>query len=175
MEAREPMDEQALQIGLLMEAAQAQQAAIEASLHSWREHLRGLDEVVREALRVALVQELQGVAAAAASARQALQKAARAASVRSAGWAIAVTTSCCAALLMLSASLLPSAQELADLRAQRERLEQDLARLRRQGAGIELRRCGAAQRLCVRVDRTAPAYGERADYFVVPEASGPGS
>jgi hypothetical protein len=32
---------------------------------------------------------------------------------------------------------------------------------------MELRRCGDAQRLCVRVDRSAPAYGAGADFFIV--------
>ena len=43
----------------------------------------------------------------------------------------------------------------------------DIARLTQQGGHVELRRCGAARRLCVRVDRGAPMYGEAADYLVV--------
>jgi len=32
---------------------------------------------------------------------------------------------------------------------------------------VQLRHCGAARRLCVRVDRGAPLYGEAADFLVV--------
>jgi hypothetical protein len=32
---------------------------------------------------------------------------------------------------------------------------------------LDVRTCGASARLCVRVDRNAPAYGPGADYLVV--------
>ena len=40
-------------------------------------------------------------------------------------------------------------------------------RLEQQGGRIDWRHCGEAARLCVRVDRKAPTYGEKADYYVV--------
>ena len=43
----------------------------------------------------------------------------------------------------------------------------NIAALERQGGRIEWRRCGEKARLCVRVDRKAPPYGDRADYYVV--------
>ena len=42
-----------------------------------------------------------------------------------------------------------------------------IARLRREGAAVDLKRCGPERRLCARVDRTAPRYGEAADYLVL--------
>ena len=43
----------------------------------------------------------------------------------------------------------------------------EVARLKAQGALVELRRCGIAQRLCVRVDRKAGAFGEGGEFLVV--------
>jgi hypothetical protein len=63
--------------------------------------------------------------------------------------------------------LLPSQSELATLRSKRDELASNVARLEQRGGRIDLRRCGGTDRLCVRVDRKAPVYGEAADYFVI--------
>jgi hypothetical protein len=62
---------------------------------------------------------------------------------------------------------LPSAADIGALRARRDELSSNLSRLEQQGARIEWRRCGEASRLCIRVDRKAPAYGERGDFLVI--------
>ena len=69
--------------------------------------------------------------------------------------------------LALAWWLLPSAAEIAALRASRDQLSADIARLRREGAAVDLKRCGPERRLCARVDRAAPRYGEAADYVVL--------
>ncbi len=56
---------------------------------------------------------------------------------------------------------------MSALRAQRDELAAGIARLQAAGGRIEWRRCGATQRLCVRVERTAPAFGDHADFLVV--------
>jgi len=63
--------------------------------------------------------------------------------------------------------LLPSERELSALRARRDELSENIARLQRRGALLEVRTCGQRGRLCVRVDRSAPAYGPSADYLIV--------
>ena len=63
--------------------------------------------------------------------------------------------------------MLPSRAEIEGLRAARTELSASLARLAQQGGRMQLRRCGAAARLCVRIDRGAPLYGESADYAIV--------
>jgi hypothetical protein len=63
--------------------------------------------------------------------------------------------------------LLPSPNEITALRATRDDLASAVARLEQRGARVDLRRCGGTNRLCVRVDRKAPAYGEAGDYLVV--------
>ncbi|MGH8327807.1 MAG: hypothetical protein ACRET2_13715, partial [Steroidobacteraceae bacterium] len=63
--------------------------------------------------------------------------------------------------------MLPSRSEVAALRARRDALAANIARLQQRGGSVDLRRCGARARLCVRVDRDAPAYGADADYLIV--------
>jgi hypothetical protein len=62
---------------------------------------------------------------------------------------------------------LPSPAQIAALRSQHAQLAAAVARLSGGGGRIDLRRCGDASRLCVRIDRHAPAYGEQSDYLIV--------
>ena len=64
-------------------------------------------------------------------------------------------------------STMPSGPEIGALRARRDELAASVAALEQRGGRIEWRRCGAAARLCVRVDRSAPTFGEKADYYIV--------
>lgn len=63
--------------------------------------------------------------------------------------------------------LLPTRAEIEGLAARRDELSANIARLARQGGNVEFRRCGAEQRLCVRIERGAPAYGATGDFLVV--------
>jgi hypothetical protein len=53
------------------------------------------------------------------------------------------------------------------LRMRRDEMMMSIGMLERQGGLIQWRRCGEKARLCVRVDRKAPPYGDDADYYVV--------
>jgi hypothetical protein len=70
-------------------------------------------------------------------------------------------------LLLLLSWWLPAPGQIAALRAEQEQLATSVARLTASGGRIDLRHCGDSARLCVRVDRRAPAYGEQSDYLVV--------
>ena len=68
-----------MKLGLVMEAAQAQQGMAASALERLREHTAGLDAVVREEIRATLIEELQALEAESrrtAAALQALQRAA---------------------------------------------------------------------------------------------------
>ena len=68
-----------MKLGLVMEAAQAQQGMAASALERLREHTAGLDSVVREEIRATLIEELQALEAESrrtAAALQALQRAA---------------------------------------------------------------------------------------------------
>jgi hypothetical protein len=161
------LEDETLRLGLLMEAAQAQQATAASALDRLREHTAGLDAIVREEIRATLLEEIRSLAEDTRCAGEALRCLARAANLRLAAWS--------AAMLALSALIpcaiagwwLPSPAEIAALGAAREQLAANVARLAQQGGRADLRHCGSAHRLCVRIDRSAPPYGDAADFRVV--------
>jgi hypothetical protein len=167
MSANPNLSPAALQAGLLMEGAQAHQAMVTENLQRLQAHIRDLDAVVRDEIRRTLLEELHAVSDESRRAAQALQRAGRAAASRLGvlGCVIALLTNLIPAGVMLY--LAPSPAELGSLRAQRADLESALARLRQEGARAEWGRCGEERRLCVRVDRKAPHFGEQADYAIV--------
>lgn len=161
------LDEEPMKLGLLMEAAQAQQRLGHESLERLAAHTRELEAIVRDEIRRTVAEELGSIAGESRRAAESLQRLRRAANVRVLLWTVTIATACSAIAMGEAWWLLPSQREMADLRAQREVLAANIARLREQGGALELRKCGARGRLCVRVDRHAPAYGANADYLIV--------
>jgi hypothetical protein len=100
-------------------------------------------------------------------AAKALRKVRRVGVLRGALWSLGLALLCALIPVGVARWVLPSPAELAALRAKRDELNSNLQRLQQLGGRVEWRRCGEAGRLCVRVDRKAPAYGEKADYVVV--------
>jgi hypothetical protein len=161
------MDDATMRLGLLMEAAQAQQKASEVAVEQLATLSREIDNLVREELRRAFAEEFQALGLAGRRATEALHAVRRAASLRIASWSVAVAGICSMIPVAVAWSVLPSRSELVRLRAERDQLVSSVGRLQQYGALIDLRRCGAASRLCVRIDRKAPTYGEQSDYFVL--------
>ncbi len=156
-----------MKFGLMLESVQAQQKSVEDHLDRLQAHTRGIDGIVREEIRRTLVEELQSVTAETDCAVAALQGLKRAANLRATLFSIGVTAASAACSSAAAWWVVPSQHEIASLRAERAALSADIARLNQEGARIDWRRCGAARRLCVRVDRQAPAYGRQADYSIV--------
>ncbi len=154
------MDDGTVKIGLLLEAAESHQASAAAALEALRAHAAGLDLVVREEIRATLVEELQGLQEHCTQAAGSLRALTRHANRRLAALGAVVVLLASTIPLTLAWWLLPGPAEIAALRASRVQLSADLERLRREGGAIDLKRCGAAQRLCARVDRAAPRYGD---------------
>ena len=161
------MEDDTLKIGLLMEAAQAQQSLAETVLEKLKQHMSALDDVVRDEIRHALVEELQVLGNESQRAAQSLRRLGRAANARLALWSIGLTLLCTAIPMCGQWWLIPSQNEIAALRLRRDALAANLTSLEERGGRIDLRRCGGTDRLCVRVDRKAPAYGDAGDYLVV--------
>lgn len=156
-----------MQCGLLLESAQAQQRSVEQSLELLKAHTRDLDAVVRDEIRRTLIEEMQALSAESHRATAALRAMGRAASLRASLWSLA-----CASVSALIPGVLlwwsmPSAAELSALRERRDALAASVAHLESQGGRAVWRHCGEPQRLCVRIDRSAPAYGEGGDFLVV--------
>ena len=156
-----------MKVGLLMESAQVHQKLAEGQLEKLRAHTADLDAVVRDEIRRTLVDELQMLTAETTRATRALQKLRSGAAWRGMMLSLAGAMLCSGIPIALACWALPSPADIATLRARREELAASIARLEQQGGRIDWRRCGEARRLCVRVDRRAPSYGEKADYFVI--------
>ena len=161
------MDDATMKFGLLMESAQAHQRLAETHLEKLRAHTQDLDGVVRDEIRRTLTEELQMLASESNRCAQALQRIRHGAGLRGALWSVAIAVLCTATPLVIMRWTLPSENEIAALRARRDELAASVAALERKGGRIDWRHCGETSRLCVRVDRKAPTYGERADFYVV--------
>ncbi len=160
-------DDVTMKFGLLMESAQAHQKLADAHLEKLRAHTRDLDGIVREEIRRTFIEELQALTEESKRAAQALQGMKRAANIRGLLWTVVAAILCTAIPSVFAHWLLPSASEVASLRAERERLTSSVTRLEQQGGRVDWRHCGDAARLCVRIDRSAPSYGDKADYYIV--------
>jgi hypothetical protein len=160
------MDGETLKFGLLMESAQAHQKLAETHLEKLRAHTQDLDGVVREEIRRTLIDELQALTAESNRAARALQGMKHAANMRAAAYCIGVAILCTAICSGIARWALPSASEIAALRAKRDQLAASVWRLEQQGGRVDWRRCGEAARLCVRVEHRLPAYGATADYYI---------
>lgn len=150
-----------------MEAAQAQQRLSQESLERLALHTRDLDIMVRDEVRRTVAEALEDVASESRCAIESLQRMRRAANVRTLLWTVSITMICSGVAMGEAWWMLPSQSEIAALRFRRDALAANIARLDQRGGMLDVRRCGARARLCVRVDRTAPAYGPGADYLVV--------
>ena len=161
------MDDTTMKLGLLMEAAQAQQKAAESSLRKLKAATSELVGVVRDEVHRVVLEELHALSADSKRASDALHAARRAASLRTLLWSVGMTVLCSAIPLSLACWIIPSRSEIEALRARHDELIAKIANLEQRGGRIDLRRCGDGSRLCVRVDRKAPTYGEQSDYLIV--------
>jgi hypothetical protein len=154
-------------LGLLMETAHSHQDLIDGSLKQLQAHTAGLDEVVRDEIRRVLTAELAELMDESARAAEMLRGLARAATVRVAWWSALIGVVPGGLVASLLWWWLPSPGQIAALRAEHERLAASVAHLADSGGRMELRHCGDASRLCVRIDRGAPVYGEQSDFRIV--------
>ncbi len=161
------VDDDTMKFGLLMESAQAHQRIAEAHLEKLRTHTQDLDGVVRDEIRRTLVDELKSLTTETDRAAQALRAMKQTADRRGLLWNLGIAALCAAVPCAIAHYVLPSRAEVDSLRQRRDALTQNLQELERRGAKLDLRTCGAQLRLCVRVDRKAPAFGDESDYYVV--------
>ena len=160
------MDQDSVKLGLLMEAAQTHQKLAEAAIEKLSEHTQALEAVARDQIQRALVGALQTVHAEVQGATEALQKIKRAANARLTLWTLGLTAISAGIALFVAWWALPTPAEIARLRTERDELASNIAVLSQRGARADLRRCGTGH-LCVRVDLSAPRYGESSDYMVI--------
>ena len=156
-----------MNFGLLMESAHAHQKLAESHLERLRAHTQDLDGVVREEIRRTLGEELAELTAESERAAEALRRMKRAADLRGLLWA--AESPCCATAIpgafMHWACRPPAKSPRCDSAVTSFSRERSAARRERRPGGLAaLRRYGAA--LCSG-RQSAPAYGDKGDYFVV--------
>jgi len=161
------MEEQSAKLGFLMEAAASHQNVAENVLRQLAAHTQDLEAVVRGEIRRALAEELQAFSSETHDAIAGLRAVRRSVTLRVGAWNLAVVVLSGLAFLGAGWMMLPSRTEMARLRERRDELSGAVAQLEKQGGRIDLRRCGESRRLCVRVERQAPAFGVAADFYVV--------
>lgn len=149
-----------------MDAHGLQQLA-EHSLLRLESHTAGLDEIVREEIRRAFVNECGALVEQAHLASEALAHLQRSARGHFGALSLLTVILSVAGVLLLAGGWLPSPRESARLRAEQASLAGSIAELSRLGGQMQMRRCGPEERLCIRVDLKAPTYGATGDFLVV--------
>jgi hypothetical protein len=161
------MDQETMKMGLLMEAAQTQQRLADSSLRKLKVQASELTVAVADEVRRALAGELQTLTSDTRAASDALRGLRRGVGLRLGLLSLALSALCTALALAVASWVLPSRSELAVLRARHDEYAAAIAALERAGGRVDLRRCGDQQRLCVRIDRRAPAYGASGEFLIV--------
>ena len=168
-ERSQPVGDETMKFGLLMESAQAHQKLAETHLTKLLAHTQGLDDVVRDEIRRTLIEEFKALTGESERTSRAMLAIKRAARVRSVAWNLSIALLCAVVPGVVAHFAWPSKSEIAALRARREALAQNVAELERRGGRGDWRQCGSAARLCVRVDRKAPVYGKKGEEYLVVE------
>jgi hypothetical protein len=149
------------EIGRMLETVHAQQSQMHGMLATLDSRARDFDSTLVEAVQRAFTD------AAGLRATEKLTQVHRATGLHFARWSLAIVSACALVPTALSWMLMPSRSQLIQARQTADQLAAQVALLSREGGRIDLRRCGEASRLCVRVDRKSPFYGENADYMVL--------
>ena len=149
------------ELGRVLETVHAQHSQIHGMLATLDTRSRDFDSAMGEAVQRAFMD------AAGLRAAEKLSQIHRATGMRFALWSFGIVSACSLVPTVLTWMLMPSRSQLMQARQSLDQLSAGIARLSREGGRIDLRHCGEANRLCVRVDRKAPFYGEGADYAVI--------
>jgi hypothetical protein len=160
------MDQDSVKLGLLIEAAERHQKLADAAISQLDEETRGLVAAMRDQIHRAVIEEMKIVRVETQGAVEALQRVKRAANARVTLWTLGLTAIWTSVALLVAWWVLPTPTEIARLRTERDELTSNLTVLNQRGARADLRRCGTGH-LCVRVDMSAPRYGDQRDYFVI--------
>jgi hypothetical protein len=148
-------------LGRVLETVNAQQAQIHGVLATLDTRARDLDSTLGAAVQRAFMD------AAGLRAAEKLSQIHRATGMRFALWSFGIVSACSLVPTVLTWMLMPSRAQLLQARQNLDQLSAGIAQLSREGGRIDLRHCGEANRLCVRVDRKAPVYGVNSDYAVL--------
>lgn len=156
-----------MKLGLLLESAHAHQTLAEGVLEKLKSHVGELAGIAREEIRATMLEELNALGEDSRRAAETLRRLRYVADLRMVLWTLAMAALSCAVPMGAAFWLFPSRNEVVVLSARRDALEAAVERLKAEGGQMEWHRCGAAQRLCVRVDRKAGVFGETGDFLIL--------
>ena len=156
-----------LEVGLLLETVQSQQRLAGETLAQLGEQLQSLERGVRADVAHAAREAFLELSAEADAVSTQLLGLRRAIGMRAALWSAAAALASAAVTVLAVRLLVPSVAQIDALRVRRALFAADVRRLREYGGSVELRRCGARGRLCVRVQRTGPVFGAHGDFLLV--------
>src|SRR5215472_1062165 len=122
------MEDLTMKVGLLMEAAQSQQALVSSALEQLREHTGSLDTVVRDEIRTTLIEELHALSDDSRRAAETLGRLQRAAGLRTASWGFAIIVFATTIPLFIVREILPSSSDIASLRITQDQLQTTIDR-----------------------------------------------
>jgi hypothetical protein len=149
------------ELNRILETVHDQQSNIQGVLATLESRARDLESTLGEAVQRAFMD------AAGLRAAEKLSQVHRATGIRFARWSLGIVSACALVPTILSWMLMPSPAQVLQARQTLEQLSDRVSQLSREGGRMDLRHCGAANRLCVRVDRKLPFYGDSADFMVV--------
>jgi hypothetical protein len=162
------LDPEERKIAALFAAFEEINGRVDKAVGRFERAVNGVDPAVRQSVREAVAQEVDGLSEHVMKAKASLESLHRAATWRQlvygVGWSVT------AVLLAFVASwlYLPSSAEMNRLRAEARQLQASIDQLASSGGRSQLMPCGATrEHLCVRVDPALGRYGETRDYFVV--------
>lgn len=161
MKSESSVEPAPVDLGGVLETVHAQQSQIHGLLATLESHSRDLHATLGEAVQRAFMD------AAGLRAAEKLSQVHRATGMRFARWSFGVVLACALVPTILSWVLMPSRTQLIQARQTLDQMAARVSQLSREGGRIDLRHCGEADRLCVRVDRKSPFYGENADYVIL--------
>jgi hypothetical protein len=156
-----------LEVGLLLETVQSQQRLAGETLARLGEQLQLLQHEVRTEVAHAAREAFLELSAETEEARAQLRGLRRAVAMRAAFWSAAAALASAATAVLAVHLLVPTAAQIEALRVRRALFAADVRRLREYGGSVELRRCGARGRLCVRVQRAGPVFGAHGNFLLV--------
>ncbi|MGC8518106.1 MAG: hypothetical protein ACP5P4_06195 [Steroidobacteraceae bacterium] len=158
---------ESLEVGLLLDTVQSQQRLAGETLAQLDVQLQSLERVVRAEVARAAHEAFLEISVEADEVRARLGGLHRTLGTRTAVWSVAAALASAVVAVLAVRLLTPTSAQIDALRARRALFAADIRRLREYGGAVELRRCGARGRLCVRVQRTGPAFGAHGNFLLV--------
>jgi hypothetical protein len=162
------LDPEERKIAALFAAFEDINARVEKSSREFAATISRLEPTARQTIHDTLIGELKELHQHIGQTTAQLERMRRAADWRQVLMGAGLTALVVAITLVGFWVVMPSRDELARLRSERDQLQASIDLLASRGGRAQLSKCGASgEHLCVRVEPGLGRYGEGKDYFVI--------